>query len=768
MRQKTQTINDSKFRVALENMRYKNCTTDDIEHLHRMASSYSVSQKIQDDRFRNVSVITALNVHRDRINELGSKRFAADHGEKLISFYSKDTWPTGAKSDSMKKQKTSINQSAQAQLHAGSKDINPSLQRVLWELPPDASDHRSGALNICKGLPILIKYNEATECCVTNGAEAKVIDWISYVHPQSNKVMLKTLFVELQNPPISIQLDGLPMNVVPISPESKVITCDLPDGTQLKINRSQIPVIPNFAMTDYCSQGRTRPFNIVHLNNCRTHQSYYTCLSRSASHEGTLIVNGFNSGTITGGLSGNLRQEFRELELLDDISKLRYESLLPNNVNGKVRREIITQYRTWKGEGHIPANVHAALQWSKTCPFLLGPCDNAKWQIVQNKRKGATKPLPLPVGHKNLASYVPVQSDQVTSTISQKIPITKFIANYFPPQTASNNEIHNTFGSAHKEYRNKSTTGLIGSVGTSWTMQMPPTPQHPISQPTGMIWDSQDYSCAYDSLFTIIWNMWKEDPHFIETHSDTMQNMNFHSLIGGYSNHQTGQVTLEHARNMVRNQLHNINSEKFPYGQNGVEIKDLLSEMFQYNPNHAIGHELTFCQDCGLHPLSYIGITSNFYTFYRSTWQRSADIHNLPSSPDLGNTEQCAALFLKSQRISTPCTVCRKDLVVSKIFYVVPELLVMYLGRQNSMHISHSFDVHLNSRSYTFRLRGMIYFGSFHFTSQFVDKDSNVWYHDGVSTGQKCELQGALRNLSNNQLLNTHNRYLCTVIYSLQ
>src|SRR6185369_5054901 len=115
-----------------------------------------------------------------------------------------------------------------------------------------------------------------------------------------NKVMLKTLFVELQNPPRPIQLDGLPMNVVPISPESKVISCDLPDGTQLKINRSQIPVIPNFAMTDYCSQGRTRPFNVIHLNNCRTHQSYYTCLSRSASHYGSLILNGINVKVITG------------------------------------------------------------------------------------------------------------------------------------------------------------------------------------------------------------------------------------------------------------------------------------------------------------------------------------------------------------------------------------------------------------------------------------------------------------------------------------
>ncbi len=81
---------------------------------------------------------------------------------------------------------------------------------------------------------MLIKYNEATECCVTNGAETRVVDWISYIHPQSKKKMLKTLFVELINPPTPIQLDGLPLNVVPISPDSKAIGCDLPDGVHDK------------------------------------------------------------------------------------------------------------------------------------------------------------------------------------------------------------------------------------------------------------------------------------------------------------------------------------------------------------------------------------------------------------------------------------------------------------------------------------------------------------------------------------------------------
>ncbi len=71
MRQKLQTANDSKFRTALENMRYKNCTEQGHRLFISISSPSAVNKKMQDDRFRNVSVITAQNVHRDRINVTG-------------------------------------------------------------------------------------------------------------------------------------------------------------------------------------------------------------------------------------------------------------------------------------------------------------------------------------------------------------------------------------------------------------------------------------------------------------------------------------------------------------------------------------------------------------------------------------------------------------------------------------------------------------------------------------------------------------------------
>jgi len=48
--------------------------------------------KLSADKFQHVSIITALNSHHDKINELASIRFASDMNEALVTFYSIDKW----------------------------------------------------------------------------------------------------------------------------------------------------------------------------------------------------------------------------------------------------------------------------------------------------------------------------------------------------------------------------------------------------------------------------------------------------------------------------------------------------------------------------------------------------------------------------------------------------------------------------------------------------------------------------------------------------
>ncbi|KAJ7038712.1 hypothetical protein C8F04DRAFT_910233, partial [Mycena alexandri] len=46
--------------------------------------------------------------------------------------------------------------------------------------------------------------------------------------------------------------------------------------------------------------------------------------------------------------------------------------------------------------------------------------------------------------------------------------------------------------------------------------------------------------------------------------------------------------------------------------------------------------------------------------------------------------------------------------------------------------------LNLNGAAHILLLRGVIYHGSFHFTSRIIGTDGRVWFHDGMTTGQVC------------------------------
>ncbi|KAF8220101.1 hypothetical protein L208DRAFT_1335754 [Tricholoma matsutake] len=130
-------------------------------------------------------------------------------------------------------------------------------------------------------------------------------------------------------------------------------------------------------MTDYASQGKTRPLNVVDLSYSRSHQAYYTALSRSSTTAGTLILTGFYPHKITGGASGALRQDFHELEILDNITRLNFEGKLPvEMVQADRRNSLIAMYRQLKGEDYVPPTVHNTIRWGPSDPFLERPHSN--------------------------------------------------------------------------------------------------------------------------------------------------------------------------------------------------------------------------------------------------------------------------------------------------------------------------------------------------------------------------------------------------------
>src|ERR1700728_5186861 len=140
-----------------------------------------------------------------------------------------------------------------------------------------------------------------------------------------------------------------------------------------KVEREQCCVLPNFSMTDYASQGKTQPYNPVDLQHSKSHQSHYTCLSCCASAKGTLIVQSVQPNVVTGGCLGWLRQEFQDLELLDEITKLAFYSQLPPEINGHSQNTLIRQFHAWKGlkmMHHLAANGMDIITAVHMMPYL--------------------------------------------------------------------------------------------------------------------------------------------------------------------------------------------------------------------------------------------------------------------------------------------------------------------------------------------------------------------------------------------------------------
>ncbi|KAF7976392.1 hypothetical protein HWV62_6777 [Athelia sp. TMB] len=171
MRQRNQSKEDNRLRTALENMRYKACTDDDVAYLRSRISGRSKDKpRLAQKRFRNVSVITARNLQKDQINDMGARRFAAENKRTLTVFYAKDAFKSHKHDLATKEGRVGTR---------GAEDTKRSSDRIpleqqeeLWNLNPSHTKHIPGKLSLCVGMPVMVRYNEATECCITKGAEA--------------------------------------------------------------------------------------------------------------------------------------------------------------------------------------------------------------------------------------------------------------------------------------------------------------------------------------------------------------------------------------------------------------------------------------------------------------------------------------------------------------------------------------------------------------------------------------------------------------------
>jgi hypothetical protein len=682
MRQKSQSPEDASLRTALVNMRYGACTGEDIQFLRsRIAGKRQDQPRVSSKDFRNVAIICGIHTQKDMINQLGCERFAAETGQKLMNFYSIDKWGKGA--DPAERQGKSKKIASKSK-HK-SNEIDFEDQREIWKLRHGATDGFAGKLSLCLGMPVMIRNNDATELCITKGQEGIVVGWQSS-RGSFGKQVLDTLFVRLDSPPQVVQIPGLPDNVVPLVRSTKTVECIFPSDLKESVERQQVWVLPNFAMTAHAAQGKTRPFNVVHLNSCRDHMAYYTALSRSASAAGTIIIQGFDANVITRRCSGSLRQEFRELELLDDITRLKYEGELPELVNGSTRNDLIDQFKQWKGDLYVPEHTDASLRWSANDPMHLS---------MSSKAKG---------------SYIPAKGSK---------PITRG-----PPSSPSE-------GRPSKRQKTAKPLPQSGPVFDE-------------DGPTGIEWDGEDYSCSYDTLFTILFDIWAQNPKLWTRRLRSIDNGFLTALSKGFRHFEAEKMTLEDVRNGIRSLLHAHSPNQFPWGRRNASVGYLALTML--TPENSVASSQIRCTSC-----DYEEPEVDDNTKYAVFAQEAA----------ASTSKWIAGL---GYEVADPCPDCMSPMTCDISFKDTPSILTFEYP-QKDMRTSHTIVFHTEDGRVPLYLRGIIYHGQSHFTARIIDPDGSVWYYDGM-LGHLCQKEGPLKSFSSEGLRTCRGKILVLAIYA--
>ena len=127
---------------------------------------------------------------------------------------------------------------------------------------------------------------------------------------------------------------------------------------------------------------------------------------------------------------------------------------------------MIRAYQKWKGTDYVPPLTHPVLNWSVKDPMpLLSVVTDAPWQIIDKKKKKEMKIETTNIQSVFVAAKgsVPVKSGKKRKLEAEDMNV--------------------------NDQKTKAAQIIIASDDSS--------------SPSGLIWDGDNYSCAYDSLLTV-------------------------------------------------------------------------------------------------------------------------------------------------------------------------------------------------------------------------------------------------------------------------
>ena len=193
---------------------------------------------------------------------------------------------------------------------------------------------------------------------------------------------------------------------------------------------------------------------------------------------------------------------------------------------------MIKTFREWKGQQYVPNFVHPAIRWSKHDPLLESEIIDIKkiTSSMSTENKSKCK----------MDDSISIEPKQIQS-------ITKVVE----PESKKLCLSHSS------SLSNGSSYNLI---------------------PQGMIWSNN--SCAYDSIFTILFSVWCNNKNLWNYNFNQMNNPFIISLSNGFNDVDKNIKTLETIRDDVRRNLHAFYPQTMAFG-NFTSVESVFAALLE-------------------------------------------------------------------------------------------------------------------------------------------------------------------------------------------
>jgi hypothetical protein len=287
------------FINLLQRLRVGACNEDDYKLLCSKLS-YTTKPDWSQKLWNQAPIIVSNNEAKDKINDRCTRNFSATSKKELHYYHASDK-------------------------QGGIVIDHDDLKNKLKHMHTGKTEQRMGLLPLVVGMPVMICANFDVTNGVVNGCIGTLKE-IRYTVDENGDRHAHACVVSLPDV-TGMKLTNLEIGEVAVLEDQCTMSFTNPHSSKrCSIKRTQLPIVPAFAITGHKSQGRTLPSTIADIQSCRGTESVYVMLSRVTSIENLRILRPFNIKKIQCRPSEDSRRESKRQNILNLRTIYKYGS----------------------------------------------------------------------------------------------------------------------------------------------------------------------------------------------------------------------------------------------------------------------------------------------------------------------------------------------------------------------------------------------------------------------------------------------------------